>query len=40
MIPQGSPSCYDSAMRNLVVLFILSHARTKNVCEITYKETA
>jgi hypothetical protein len=22
MIPQGSPSCYDSAMRNLVVLFI------------------
>ena len=22
MIPQGSPSCYNSAMRNLVVLFI------------------
>ena len=22
MIPRGSPSCYDSAMRNLVVLFI------------------
>src|ERR1700720_538159 len=22
MIPQGSPSCYDSAMRNVVVLFI------------------
>ncbi len=22
MIPRDSPSCYDSAMRNLVVLFI------------------
>jgi hypothetical protein len=22
MIPQGSPSCHDSAMRNLVVLLI------------------